>query len=139
MPTSGTSSSSIGAFINGLEARHINYDARERDKSIEQSRAAACGAIRNLIQFLEMSESLRRELPIWIRMEDADAHEVGSSLIPSSITRELQALSSHTIHHFALIAITLRLHGVKIEADFGVAPSTLRYRASRTATRAEAA
>ena len=49
----------------------------------------------------------------------------------SSISRELQVLSSHTVHHFALIAMTLRMHGVEIDSDFGMAPSTLRYLASK--------
>ena len=47
-------------------------------------------------------------------------------------------LSSHTIHHFALIAMALRAHGVAVEAGFGMAPSTLSYQARRAAS-AEAA
>jgi len=43
----------------------------------------------------------------------------------------LQALSSHTIHHFALIAVTLRLHGIQVDPNFGMSPSTLRYRTAR--------
>ena len=35
-------------------------------------------------------------------------------------------LSSHTIHHFALIGITLRESGLAVDPDFGVANSTLR-------------
>jgi hypothetical protein len=54
----------------------------------------------------------------------------------SSISRELQVLSSHTIHHFALIAITLRMHGVEMDPDFGMAPSTLRYLASKSTAEA---
>ena len=45
----------------------------------------------------------------------------------SSVGRELQVLSSHTIHHFALMAMTLRVLGVPVDPDFGMAPSTLRY------------
>ena len=60
-----------------------------------------------------------------MRMENADVWLV------SSIGRELQALSSHTIHHFALIAITLRLHGVEVSPDFGMSPSTLTYLATQ--------
>jgi len=45
----------------------------------------------------------------------------------------LQVLSSHTVHHFALIAMTLRLHGVEMEPGFGMAPSTLRYLAAKSA------
>src|SRR5437588_542470 len=63
----------------------------------------------------------------------AGAHAVRDCFMESSISRELQALSSHTVHHFALIAMTLRMHGVETDADFGMAPSTLRYLASKTA------
>jgi hypothetical protein len=66
-------------------------------------------------------------------MEDADSKAVCEGFMESSISRELQVLSSHTVHHFALIAITLRVHGVEIDSDFGMAPSTLRYLASKTA------
>ena len=56
------------------------------------------------------------------------------------MSRELQVLSSHTIHHFALIGMTLRAHGVVLDEDFGVALSTLRYRNSKqAASAAEAA
>ena len=49
----------------------------------------------------------------------------------SSIGREMQALASHTVHHFALIAMTLQALGFHLDRDFGMAPSTLRYQASR--------
>ena len=45
----------------------------------------------------------------------------------SSIARELQSLLSHTVHHYAFIAVALRLQGVEPASDFGVAPSTLEY------------
>jgi hypothetical protein len=45
----------------------------------------------------------------------------------SSIARELQSLLSHTVHHYALIAIALRLQGIEPSAEFGVAPSTLEH------------
>ena len=48
----------------------------------------------------------------------------------SSVERELQVLLSHTVHHYALIAVALRLHGHPVDEEFGVAPSTLRYWAS---------
>ena len=46
----------------------------------------------------------------------------------STIERELQFLASHTVHHFTVIALLLRLDGVEVDADFGVAPSTLHHR-----------
>jgi hypothetical protein len=59
--------------------------------------------------------------------------EGGEDWLPSTISRELQALSSHTIHHFALIAVILRLHGIFLDPEFGVSPSTLRYQAAKFA------
>jgi hypothetical protein len=66
-------------------------------------------------------------------MEDAGSHGVRECFMESSISRELQFLSSHAVHHFALIAMTLRAEGVPMDPDFGMAPSTLRHLASKTA------
>jgi hypothetical protein len=60
-------------------------------------------------------------------MEDAEGTGVEDDLLDSSVGRELQVLSSHTIHHFALIAFTLRVLGIEVDRNFGMAPSTLRY------------
>lgn len=127
------------SFMNGVESGRIDYDARRRDSTVERSRAVASAAVRNVIHFFETSDFARRELTIWVRMEDADASEVEDSFMRSSISRELQVLSSHTIHHFALIAMTLRMHGVELDPEFGMAPSTLSYLASKAAAPAEAA
>ncbi len=59
-----------------------------------------------------------------IKVDAADE----SSWATSSVERELQFLRSHTVHHFALIAVILRLSGLEPGEEFGVAPSTLRYR-----------
>ena len=121
------------AFLDGAESFHIDYDARRRDPEIERSRAAAASAIRSIIRSLEASPALRFEAIVWVRMEDARPAAIREPYMESSISRELQVLSSHTIHHFALMAMTLRLHGVEVDSNFGMAPSTLRYLASRTA------
>jgi uncharacterized damage-inducible protein DinB len=120
-------------FLEGLDSSRIDYDARRRDHAIEHSRDAASAAIRAILRALETSRDLCQERIIWVRMEDADCLGAGEGFLQSSLSRELQVLSSHTVHHFALIAITLRMHGVEIDPDFGMAPSTLRYLASKTA------
>jgi hypothetical protein len=119
------------AFLDGLANRRIDYDARRRDLLIERWRDAAAVAIRGIIFELETDPRLRAEATVWVRMEDAS--DVPRRFMKSSISRELQVLSSHTIHHFALIAMTLRGHGVMMNADFGMAPSTLRFLASQVA------
>jgi len=119
-------------FLEGLESSHIDYDARRRDETIEFSRDAAAAALRSIIASLQMRTELQGERIVWVQMEDVEASGVRESFMESSISRELQVLSSHTVHHFALVAITLRMHGVEMEPDFGMAPSTLRYLASKT-------
>jgi uncharacterized damage-inducible protein DinB len=46
----------------------------------------------------------------------------------STPDRELQFLASHTVHHFALVALLLRLAGVSVPDGFGVATATARHR-----------
>lgn len=120
-------------FLDGLELSHIDYDARRRDEVIERRPEAAADAIGAIIHSLETHAELSGERFIWVRMEDAEANGVRDAFMESSISRELQVLSSHTVHHFALIAMTLRAHGVEVDSDFGVAPSTIRYLAAKTA------
>jgi hypothetical protein len=45
-------------------------------------------------------------------------------VVPTTLGRELLFLSSHTVHHFALVAQYCRAAGVEPEQDFGKAPAT---------------
>jgi hypothetical protein len=117
-------------FLDGLDSSHIDYDSCRRDESIERSRHIASTAIRSIIHAL--NSRAEQERIDWVRMEDGEASGVRDSFMESSVSRELQVLSSHTVHHFALIAMTLRAHGLQMDADFGVAPSTIRYLAPKT-------
>jgi hypothetical protein len=108
-------------FFEGLDSRHIDYDARRRDCEVESSRAAASQRIHKTVRWLERCRSMDPSFELWVKVEDSN------SLVPSSLARELQALSSHTIHHFALIAVTLQAFGLRVNPRFGMSPSTLRH------------
>jgi len=116
-------------FLNGLDSFHIDYDARVRDLEIETSRAAAVSKINDLINRLHRTPELRGDGCVWVRLEDAEGQRVPEPFLLSTVGRELQVLSSHTIHHFALIGLTLKLHGVEVPEEFGMAPSTMRHTA----------
>jgi hypothetical protein len=120
-------------FLDGMDWSHIDYDSRRRDESIERCRHTASAAIRSIIHALDNCPEVREERIVWVRMEDAGTIGVRDCFMESSLSRELQALSSHTVHHFALIAMALRAHGVQMDSDFGMAPSTLRYLSAKTA------
>ena len=123
-------------FLAGLARGRIDYDARKRDLSVETSRQTAQARIRVLIHRLQTESALRIDSLVSVRIEDSAGSRVPEPFLVSSVGRELQVLSSHTIHHFALMAMTLRALGVSIDPDFGMAPSTLRYRASQAAAEA---
>jgi hypothetical protein len=115
------------SFLAGVESGAIDYDARDRDRQTERDRLHAMARMHGIIGRLEAMRIHPLGEALVVRMEDA---EDGPGLNPwmrSSVTRELQTLSSHTIHHFALIALTLKAHGVAVDPDFGMAPATLRY------------
>ena len=128
-------------FLDGMESSHVDYDARKRDMAIEKHRHAALARIDSIIHALRTERELLSDGIIWVRMEDAQTVDITESFMISSTGRELQILSSHTIHHFALIGMTLKAMGYEVDRDFGMAPSTLRYRAAqeRAAIPAEAA
>jgi hypothetical protein len=120
-------------FLDGIESSHIDYDARKRDESVETCRTTALAKTRSIVQRLERAPQLRGDSIVWVRVEDAEAVRLDDSYMTSSVSREMQVLSSHTIHHFALIAMTLKALGYQVDRDFGMAPSTMRYNALRQA------
>lgn len=119
-------------FLDGLVVRRVDYDKRKRDETIEKSRHSAAARIRSIIRRLWETSSLSKDSRLAVRVENAEA----DVYLSSSLGRELQALSGHTIHHFALIAVTLRLHGFEVDPSFGMSPSTLRYQAAKSPTNA---
>ena len=123
-------------FLAGLAGDRIDYDARRRDLSVESSRQVDQERIRWLTLRLETEPELRIDSLVSVCIEDSAGSRLPEPFLVSSVGRELQVLSSHTIHHFALIAMTLRALGVSFDADFGVAPSTLRYRAPQATAEA---
>jgi hypothetical protein len=105
-------------FAGGTPAPAIDYDRRERDPRIETERSACRTAIEDLRARLAMIE--RVDGPMSVRCDQLPSAQ-------STLARELQGLVSHTVHHYALIAIAARAQGIDPGDEFGVAPSTLAY------------
>lgn len=113
------------AFIAGLESFRVDYDARERDLRLESELAFAVARMREIVGELVLVEPDQLELPIRIRLEAGGPEAEQWS--HSTVRRELQFLLSHTVHHFALIAVLLERFEIAVPEDFGIAPSTLKY------------
>jgi hypothetical protein len=111
------------SFLAGVESGLINYDLRERDERIEQNRLFAIAMLNAVIEDLSRAPVIEDDRAIETLLEGS----LDSDWSISSLKRELQFLLSHTIHHYALIALALRSQGFDPGAEFGVAPSTLRH------------
>jgi len=114
------------SLLAGVGSRVIDYDLRERDARLETSADAAMMRIVELMDQLAKLERAGLDLPAVLRA-GADEDPDGFETSPSSLRRELHFLLSHTVHHYALIAMILARHDVEVDSDFGVAPSTLRH------------
>jgi hypothetical protein len=113
-------------FLEGIGSRRIDYGNRERDARIESDRSYAIE---------RYSDAVRRilSLPAGVIFASVSVRsEVDASAwLPSSVGREVEYVHSHTVHHHALIAEKLSAAGIKLDKDFGVAPSTLEYWAAK--------
>ena len=112
-------------FLHGLESGCIDYAARKRDSRLEQDRLYAINEIFRLRECLESMSTKQGNTCLQVKAD------VGASRAGTSIKRELEFLLSHSIHHYALVAIICRLQGIEVEPDFGIAPSTLRHLATQ--------
>ena len=104
------------ALVDHYESGTVNYDARPRNRDLENDPAFAANIISELIG----------------RLEQPDKHMVLISVTGTFETnyyRELLYNLEHCIHHQALIRVALKDQGAgKVPDSFGVAPSTLIYR-----------
>lgn len=118
-------------FFSGLAAGRIDYDARARDPRIEQQRSHALAVMKELLAQLQALAGQDGDRAIQVKMDCGDQQDPNSWWTGSTVRRELQFLISHTVHHYALIAMILRLQNLDPGAGFGVAPSTLRFQAGQ--------
>jgi hypothetical protein len=115
-------------FLRDLDTGRIDYSRRERDPRVESDRRHAIARFEQTCERLAGLSPERMEAPIEVKAEDAAPGSAEWS--PSSPSRELQFLISHTIHHYALISVMLKTQGYEVSREFpefGIAPSTLSY------------
>jgi len=111
------------AFFSGVETGLVDYDQRDRTVDLESDRDAAVHALEELRS--AFATQPLRELPIRI-LQNYDPQKPRRPVL-SGTTRELTFLVSHSIHHYALIGVILRLNRIVVPQHFGFAPSTIFY------------
>lgn len=118
-------------LLDGLPTGTVDYDSRQRELEIETLPEAALRRIQVLQDRFASLAGLAEQHSLRVLADSGTPH---ATLQPSSFGRELQFLISHTVHHFAIIAMLCRTLGIPSEPEFGIASSTLRYRAATSGT-----
>ncbi|WOO40565.1 DinB family protein [Rubellicoccus peritrichatus] len=115
------------SLLRGYAGGEIDYDARARDTQVETNPSTAANASDDIAKALAALTDVDLERDVRVKMD------TGSYALPedewsrSTVRRELQFLLSHTVHHYALIAVMCKRLGITLDKDFGVAPSTLKH------------
>jgi uncharacterized damage-inducible protein DinB len=112
------------ALMAGAGIGRIDYETRERDARLEDEPALAAKRVAEIRAGLTgLTESASSPLSLRYPAEGAS---FGPSL-STSLGRELAFLTSHTVHHMALLGLLAERLGLVLPDEFGVHPSTLRH------------
>ena len=112
-------------FFKGIQQSVIDYDQRDRDTLVENNKQLAIEQMEELIGQLDAFQLSECKSSIDIIQNDDLGKEFRRC--QSSVERELMFLVSHTVHHYAIIALLLRSQGLHLDSNFGKAPSTITY------------
>ena len=111
----------VESVLKGMESGIVDYTKRVRDRCVETDRKFAAARIDEIIYRLKSLDVDPRTVLFVVS-------EIDSSLLHrSTVSRELEFVLSHTIHHHAIVREKLKGIQGNFDPGFGVAPSTLEY------------
>ena len=116
-------------LVRGIQVGEINYDARERNLRLETKVAYANIVTRDVLRTIENYS----EAELGKACKVVNSISYGSpqpSVIETNVGRELAYCTGHAVHHYAIIRLICSQANVEVPADFGVAPSTLKYKST---------
>lgn len=123
----------VSALLQGVQGELIDYEARQRGTDVEHDPAAALAEVQRLDRALAgvPAAALGQTVTTAIFL----AADRPALRAPSTVSREIAFVLSHTIHHNAMIGGMVKALGGNVPAEFGMAPGTLRHqKQQQTAT-----
>lgn len=119
------------ALLRALPAGPVDYDARDRDPALEVEPERMLDALAATER--RLAEIPAGSLPQGLEVLQLAAGGAAPHAVGSTLERELVFLSSHTIHHLALVLELAASRGFAVDRDLGVAFSTAAYREATAA------
>ncbi len=110
----------------GVSSDIINYNKRGHDRKMETDKFLAIKTLGRIRKFVT-SHQLDRVLQLEF---DDESNSESGQVITTNLHRELAYNIEHAIHHMAIMKIGINEVApyVRLEENFGVAPSTVRYK-----------
>ena len=111
------------ALISGLSQGVIDYDVRHRGDKLELEPELAQVKLDQISHWLESlaMTDLNRTMML---SSEVSVLETKIQSVPTSLARELIFVSSHAVHHYAMIAQISKRQKMDLPVNFGVAPAT---------------
>lgn len=108
-----------------IETGVINYDKRDHDTLIESDKVLASAVVKRIKEFLN---GIHSDQPLKLEA-NYSLTENESSIINTTLFREIAYNLEHAIHHMAIIKIGMKEVApyVKLPVHFGVAVSTVKF------------
>lgn len=111
-------------LLRGAESGRIDYDGRERSELLETCRTEMLSLLEDIESRLSSLGSYEdRQIDVALCVDE----NIQTPEVPSTLSRELVFLQSHTTHHCAIISAILKIQGASVPEGFGIAASTLKY------------
>ncbi len=116
----------VQCALKGYETGTIDYINRSRDLRLENDRSFAFSILEQIQMLINLPD---KELKIL----SEGSNEISELKVNTSYFREIVYNAEHTIHHLALIKVALIEMNLKmVDDDFGMAYSTIKYKANLT-------
>lgn len=113
-------------LLEGMSSAHVDYSSRKRNNALSENLPAALARLENIAVTVGNNDERQ-----WLKVDSEFSEEDDDRpAYISSMGRELQYAFDHAVHHLAIIRMGLEVHfpEIPVDADLGVAPSTLKYR-----------
>lgn len=107
----------------------IDYDSRRRGAEVETQRKSAIAELCKIKKHFD-DRIAPLSLPVDVKTEVC-IEKTRSALIPSTLARELAFVSTHAVHHFALIKIIAQMLGASPDQSVGLAPASATFERHR--------
>jgi hypothetical protein len=112
-------------LLEGRRSARIDYSARPRNAQIAERLDVALALLDYIGTTVERVDEHQ-----WLNVDSEFGEVAERPVYISSMGRELQYAFDHAVHHLAIIRMGLETYfpEIAVDADLGVAPSTLKFR-----------